>query len=117
MFEGLDPGVTRCAVEFRHPFYDRLVPVYLGDYVTLDTGTGIVHTAPAYGVEDFETCRRYGMKDEDILTPVMGDGGYVPSLPLFGGLSIWAAVATAAPISVDTPADLDEARAHARAIR
>src|SRR5437764_1080760 len=61
------------------------------DYVTLATGTGIVHSAPAYGVEDFESCRRYGMKDEDILTPVMGDGKFAPSLPLFGGLSIWDA--------------------------
>ena len=78
-------------IAFRHPFYDRLSPVYLGDYVTLDTGTGIVHSAPAYGVEDFESCRRYGMKDEDILTPVMGDGKFVSTLPVFGGMSIWAA--------------------------
>ena len=76
-------------IEFKHPFYERRSPVYLGEYVTLDTGTGIVHSAPAYGVEDFESCRRYGMKDEDILTPVMGDGRYVESLPLFGGLNIW----------------------------
>jgi isoleucyl-tRNA synthetase len=78
-------------VRFRHPFYDRTVPVYLGEYVTLETGTGIVHSAPAYGVEDFESCRRYGMKDDEILTPVMGDGRYAATLPLFGGLSIWDA--------------------------
>lgn len=78
-------------IAFKHPFYDRLSPVYLGDYVTLDTGTGIVHSAPAYGVEDFQSCRRYGMKDQDILTPVMGDGKYVSSLPLFGGEMIWKA--------------------------
>jgi isoleucyl-tRNA synthetase len=78
-------------IRFQHPFYERRAPVYLGEYVTLDTGTGIVHSAPAYGVEDFESCRRYGMKDEDILTPVMGDGKFAPSLPLFGGLSIWNA--------------------------
>ena len=78
-------------IAFRHPFYDRLAPVYLGDYVTLDTGTGIVHSAPAYGVEDFESCRRYGMKDEQILTPVQGDGRFVKSLPLFGGMMIWDA--------------------------
>src|SRR5205085_10639190 len=51
----------------------------------------IVHSAPAYGVEDFESCRRYGMKDEGILTPVMADGRYVESLPLVGGLHIWKA--------------------------
>ncbi|HSE00742.1 MAG TPA: class I tRNA ligase family protein, partial [Burkholderiales bacterium] len=56
-------------IEFRHPFYERRAPVYLGEYVTLDTGTGIVHSAPAYGVEDFDSCRRYGMKDEEMLTP------------------------------------------------
>jgi isoleucyl-tRNA synthetase len=78
-------------IRFKHPFYEREAPVYLGDYVTLDAGTGIVHSAPAYGVEDFESCRRYGLKDEDILTPVMGDGRYAESLPLFGGLSIWDA--------------------------
>jgi isoleucyl-tRNA synthetase len=59
--------------------------------VTLDTGTGIVHSAPAYGVEDFNSCRRYGMKDEEILTPVMGDGKYVSTLPLYGGEMIWKA--------------------------
>jgi isoleucyl-tRNA synthetase len=78
-------------IRFKHPFYDRESPVYLGDYVTLDAGTGIVHSAPAYGVEDFDSCRRYGLKDADILTPVMGDGKFVTSLPFFGGLSIWEA--------------------------
>jgi len=78
-------------IRFRHPFYDRLAPVYLGAYVTLETGTGIVHSAPAYGVEDFESCRRYGMKDEEILTPVMGDGRFASTLPIFGGQSIWDA--------------------------
>jgi isoleucyl-tRNA synthetase len=78
-------------IRFRHPFYERTSPVYLGDYVTLDTGTGIVHSAPAYGVEDFESCRRYGMKDDEILTPVMGDGRYASTVPDFGGLSIWDA--------------------------
>jgi isoleucyl-tRNA synthetase len=78
-------------INFRHPFYERLSPVYLGDYVTLEQGTGVVHSAPAYGVEDFVSCRRYGMKDEEILTPVLGDGTYAQSLPYFGGMSIWKA--------------------------
>src|SRR5436190_234387 len=78
-------------IRFQHPFYDRTAPVSLGEYVTLDTGTGIVHSAPAYGVEDFESCRRYGMKDEEILTPVLGDGKFAASLPLFGGQPIWDA--------------------------
>jgi isoleucyl-tRNA synthetase len=65
--------------------------VYLADYVTLETGTGMVHAAPAYGVEDFHSCRKHGLKDDEILTPVMGDGKYIASLPLFGGLMIWKA--------------------------
>jgi len=88
---GSAKGAALENIRFKHPFYDRLAPVYLGEYVTTDTGTGIVHSAPAYGVEDFESCRRYGMKDDEILTPVMVDGKYAPSLPLFGGLSIWDA--------------------------
>ena len=78
-------------IGFRHPFYDRIAPVYLGSYVTLDTGTGIVHSAPAYGVDDFNSCRAYGMKDDEMLTPVQGDGKFADSLELFGGMSIWDA--------------------------
>jgi isoleucyl-tRNA synthetase len=88
-------------IGFRHPFAERLAPVYLGDYVTLDTGTGIVHSSPAYGVEDFQSCKRYGMADEDILNPVMGDGRYAESLPKFGGQNIWKAN----PAIVDTIRD------------
>jgi isoleucyl-tRNA synthetase len=84
-------GAALERIQFRHPFYDRTAPVYLGEYVTLDTGTGIVHSAPAYGVEDFESCRRYGMKDAEMLTPVQGDGKFAASLPLFGGEMIWKA--------------------------
>jgi isoleucyl-tRNA synthetase len=78
-------------IAFQHPFYARKVPVYPADYVSLETGTGIVHAAPAYGIEDFNSCRAYGMKDDDILAPVRADGRYEESLPLFGGLNIWKA--------------------------
>ncbi|MEX3605640.1 MAG: isoleucine--tRNA ligase [Burkholderia sp.] len=74
-----------------HPGYQRSSPVYLGDYVTTDTGTGIVHSSPAYGVEDFISCKAHDMSDADIINPVMGDGRYIESLPLFGGLPIWDA--------------------------
>ncbi len=76
---------------FRHPFYDRNSPVYLGEFVTLEQGTGIVHSSPAYGIDDFNVCRRYGMRDDDMLNPVQGDGRYAADLPLFGGLGIWDA--------------------------
>ncbi len=78
-------------VAFKHPFYDRVSPIFLADYVTLDTGTGIVHSSPAYGVDDFNSCKRYGMTNDEILNPVMGNGQYVSTLPLFGGLNIWKA--------------------------
>jgi len=84
-------GAALELIKFKHPFYDRQSPVYLADYVTLETGTGMVHAAPAYGVEDFHSCRKHGLKDDEILTPVMGDGKYISSLPLFGGLMIWKA--------------------------
>ncbi|MEO8485615.1 MAG: isoleucine--tRNA ligase [Betaproteobacteria bacterium] len=84
-------GAALERIAFRHPFYDRAAPVYLGEYVTLEQGTGIVHSAPAYGMDDFLSCRRYGMKDDDIENPVQGDGRYAESLPWFGGLKIWDA--------------------------
>ncbi|WP_019141575.1 isoleucine--tRNA ligase [Noviherbaspirillum massiliense] len=90
-------GEALSMIRFHHPLakvdkgYDRLSPIYLGEYVTLDTGTGIVHSSPAYGVEDFNSCKAHGMKDEDILNPVMGDGRYASWLPLFGGMTIWEA--------------------------
>ena len=84
-------GTALDHIAFAHPFYDRLSPIYLAEYVTLDTGTGIVHSSPAYGIEDFLSCRANGVKDTDVLTPVMGDGKYAESLPEFGGLSIWDA--------------------------
>jgi isoleucyl-tRNA synthetase len=74
-----------------HPGYDRLSPVFLADYATAEDGTGVVHSAPAYGVEDFNSCIAHGMKHEDILNPVQGNGVYEAALPLFGGLDIWKA--------------------------
>jgi len=78
-------------IRFRHPLYDRPSPIYLGTYVTLEQGTGVVHSSPAYGIEDFQSCRRYGMKDDEILNPVGGDGRFAGSLPFFGGEKIWEA--------------------------
>ncbi|WP_252092001.1 isoleucine--tRNA ligase [Pseudomonas sp. MWU13-3659] len=78
-------------INFRHPFYDRLSPIYLAEYVELGAGTGVVHSSPAYGEDDFVTCKRYGMVNDDILTPVQSNGVYVESLPFFGGQFIWKA--------------------------
>ncbi|PVY61093.1 isoleucyl-tRNA synthetase [Pusillimonas noertemannii] len=90
-------GAALANLEFRHPLYEadagyrRTAPVYLADYVSLDAGTGVVHSSPAYGVDDFLSCKAHGLRDEDIINPVMGDGVYASSLPLFGGQFIWKA--------------------------
>ncbi len=79
-------------INFRHPFYDRLSPVYLADYVESEVGsTGIVHSAPSYGMDDFVTCREHGMSFDDMLNPVQGNGVYADDLPFFGGQMIWKA--------------------------
>jgi isoleucyl-tRNA synthetase len=84
-------GESLDQVRFRHPFYERLSPVYLAEYVELGAGTGIVHSAPAYGEDDFRTCKQYGMSNDDILSPVQSNGVYVQDLPFFGGQFIWKA--------------------------
>lgn len=90
-------GAALANLEFRHPLYDldtgyqRTAPIYLADYVSLDAGTGVVHSAPAYGVDDFLSCKAHGLPDNDIINPVMGDGVYSSTLPLFGGQHIWKA--------------------------
>jgi isoleucyl-tRNA synthetase len=91
------PGEKLKGLAFHHPLYkqhagfDRTSSVILADYVTLDSGTGIVHSAPAYGVEDFQSWCGDGRAEADVLHPVMGNGVYAEGLPLFGGLHIWKA--------------------------
>lgn len=69
----------------QHPFYDRSVPIVLGEHVTLETGTGAVHTAPAHGIEDFEIGQKYHLPLEN---PVGSNGCYLPGTPLLAGLSV-----------------------------
>ena len=73
------------------PGYRRHSPVYLADYATADDGTGLVHSSPAYGLEDFNSCLAHGMTHDQILNPVQGNGVYEDALPLFGGQFIWKA--------------------------
>jgi len=73
------------------PSYNRLAPVYCATYVSLESGTGIVHSAPAYGEEDYQSCKAHGLKDDAILSPVMSNGVYADSLAIFGGQFIWKA--------------------------
>ena len=97
-------GKNLALLNFMHPLHDvdagyrRLSPVFLADYATADDGTGLVHSSPAYGVEDFNSCVANGIATDDILNPVQGNGRYVDELPLFGGLNIWKAC----PLVIET---------------
>lgn len=75
----------------QHPFYDRSVPVILGDHVTTEAGTGAVHTAPGHGVDDFNVGQQYGL---EVYNPVGSNGVYLPDTPLFAGQHVLKANAT-----------------------
>ncbi len=72
----------------QHPFYKRNVPVICGDHVTLEAGTGLVHTAPAHGLDDYFVGQKYNLPADN---PVADNGKFVADLPLVGGLFVWKA--------------------------
>jgi len=78
-------GAALERVDLRHCFYDRRSLLIVGTHVTADAGTGLVHTSPAYGEEDFHALKPYST---EVLNPVQGNGRYREDLPLFGGLTI-----------------------------
>ncbi|OBS09499.1 isoleucine--tRNA ligase [Acidihalobacter prosperus] len=86
--------VARCrgadleGVKLHHPFLDREVPVILGDHVTLDAGTGAVHTAPGHGQEDYVAGLRYGLEVDH---PVGPDGRFRADTPFFAGEKVFDA--------------------------
>jgi len=82
------PGSALEHLALSHPFYERTVPVILGEHVTLDAGTGGVHTAPAHGLDDYIVGQRYGLPVDN---PVGGDGRYLASTPLFAGEQVFEA--------------------------
>ncbi|MDH5631856.1 MAG: isoleucine--tRNA ligase [Gammaproteobacteria bacterium] len=75
-------------LKLQHPFYDREVPVILGDHVTTDAGTGAVHTAPGHGLEDYVVGSKYNLAVEN---PVGGNGVFLPDTPLFAGQHVFKA--------------------------
>ncbi len=81
-------GAALEGLQLFHPFYDRTVPVVLAEHVTLDSGTGAVHTAPGHGQEDFVIGRQYGLPVDN---PVGNDGRYLASTPLFAGEKVFDA--------------------------
>ena len=85
---GYGRGADLEGLRLRHPFYDREVPVILGDHVTLDAGTGAVHTAPGHGLEDYIVGTRYHLPVDN---PVGPDGRFLPGTPLFEGENVFKA--------------------------
>ncbi|MDF0604465.1 isoleucine--tRNA ligase [Neisseriaceae bacterium TC5R-5] len=75
-------------LRLQHPFYARQVPIICGDHVTIEAGTGLVHTAPAHGLEDFQVGLHYQLPIDN---PVADDGRYKSNTELFAGLLVWEA--------------------------
>ncbi|HRH91564.1 MAG TPA: isoleucine--tRNA ligase, partial [Agitococcus sp.] len=72
-------------VALQHPFYERTVPVIVGEHVTADAGTGAVHTAPGHGHDDFVVGKKYNLKVDN---PVDNNGVFLPNTPLFAGMHV-----------------------------
>src|SRR5262249_53224980 len=83
-FRGREIEGARC----RHPWLARVVPVVPADYVTLESGTGLVHTAPGHGQDDYATGRRSG---PDVLAPVDERGRFTGDVPEWAGLRVFDA--------------------------
>lgn len=75
-------------VRFQHPLFERDSLGVLADYVTLDAGTGVVHTAPGHGADDFRTGQRYGL---DVYAPIGPAGHFLDTVELFGGQRVFDA--------------------------
>ena len=73
-------------IKYRHPFLDRISPIIVGDHVTLESGTGCVHTAPGFGVEDFEVCTQH-YPEIEVIVPVDHEGKLTELAGQFAGLT------------------------------
>ncbi len=85
---GTVPGAALDGLVFTHPLEDRPSPLLLAEHVTLEEGTGVVHTAPGHGAEDFQVGAEH---DIEIYNPVGPDGVYLESTPRYAGTEIWEA--------------------------
>ena len=81
-------GRTFTQVQFRHPFLDRVIPGVLGAHVTLEQGSGIVHTAPGHGAEDFAVGQEYGL---ETYAPLDDNGRFTEGLPEYKGKTVFDA--------------------------
>lgn len=75
-------------LNLQHPFLDKTSLLILGDHVTLESGTGCVHTAPAHGADDFEVAKKYNI---EMYNPVLGDGRFEENTPYFAGENVFKA--------------------------
>jgi isoleucyl-tRNA synthetase len=82
------PGRCLEGLEYRHPWIERTGRVTTAEFVTMDTGTGLVHIAPGHGEEDYELGRRLGLT---VYNPVGDDGRFAPDVERFAGLTVWEA--------------------------
>lgn len=85
---GITTGAQLEGLKAQHPFYDRPSPLVLGEHVTLEAGTGCVHTAPGHGREDYEMALKYGL---DVYSPLDDDGRFLSSVPFFAGMHVFEA--------------------------
>lgn len=85
----LGSELVEAGIQYRHPFIDRVSPVVHAEYVTLEDGTGLVHTAPGHGAEDYMTGLKEGL---EIYCPVQGDGTFDETAPEWlHGVDVWTA--------------------------
>ena len=85
---GTCTGAALNLLELRHPFDDRAISIICSEHVTTDAGTGLVHIAPAHGVDDYVIGQKY---DLPVDNPVDDNGKFYERIPLVGGLSVWKA--------------------------
>ncbi len=90
---GVCKGAALDLLPLQHPFQDRIVPIICGEHVTADSGTGLVHTAPAHGLDDYFVGQKYGLPTDN---PVGDDGKFLASVPPIGevalaGVFVWKA--------------------------
>jgi isoleucyl-tRNA synthetase len=82
------PGRSLDGLVARHPWLDRPSPIFPAEYVTMDAGTGCVHTAPGHGADDYETGIKRGLP---VYNPVDGAGRFIPEVEHFAGMNVWEA--------------------------
>ncbi len=82
------PGSRLEGLAARHPWLDRPSPIFTAEYVTMDQGTGCVHTAPGHGADDYETGMKHALP---VYNPVDDQGRFVPDVAHFAGMNVWEA--------------------------